>query len=314
MNRSGIQLLVIFLATSLLRVDAFAFAPQKDPLSGRIDRLVASMTVQSALTPTSHRKTPTVMIVGPGIRIENCANYPYHQQQTAVQGYTALAKDIREGLRIGIQAMAGHGPMGALHPYHRRQAIQLLDLLEDGQQKTFRCVEDKTFAYAVSKPPPKLFRQYQIAEVIRDIPYPGVAIDTYRLSGFLTRTHAPSTYRDFFKLNEQQIAEHLAGNPQRIEPLHRYQNLKALAFHEMVHWLGHAHTNLHPDVVDLYETCFFGGSDFIADQDSNRKFQLRACDILKDNELWDASKKQQARLWRTKGYDQLKLEMRTMYD
>ena len=291
---------------------ASAAVTEKRSISNRINKLLASFNTrpdQALLGKPAH-----TMVTGPGIRIENCKNYPYHNQRSPAQGYITLANDIREGLRIGLQAMIGNGPMGELHPYHKKQAVLLLEILESKQQKIFRCVEDKTFAYAVAKPPPELYEQYNNDKVIKDIPYPGVAIDTYRLSGFLTRKHEPSTYRDFFKLNDQQITEHLSGNPRRMEPLHRYKNLKALAFHEMIHWLGHAHTNIRPDVVDLYETCFFGGSDFISDADSNREFQQRACSILKDKELWDASDKQQARLWHKKAYDQLKPDMRKMYD
>ncbi len=291
---------------------AYAAVADHSTLSKRIDTLLASFTIQPA--SALQGKPAHSMVTGPGIRIENCKNYPYHKQRSPIEGYMTLANDIREGLRIGLQAMTGNGPMGKLHPYHRKQAILLLDLLESSQQKIFRCVEDKTFAYAVAKPPPELFAQYQNDKVIRDIPFPGVVIDTYRLSGFLTRKHEPSTYRDFFKLDDHQIAEHLAGNPQRMERLHRYNNLKALVFHEIVHWLGHAHTNMRPDVVDLYETCFFGGSDFISDAGSNMEFQQRACSILKDSKLWDANEKQQARLWRKQGYDQLKQDMRKMYD
>jgi hypothetical protein len=291
---------------------ASAAVTEKRSISNRINKLLASFNTrpdQALLGKPAH-----TMVTGPGIRIEHCKNYPYHNQRSPAQGYITLANDIREGLRIGLQAMIGNGPMGELHPYHKKQAVLLLEILESKQQKIFRCVEDKTFAYAVAKPPPELYEQYTNDKVIKNIPYPGVAIDTYRLSGFLTRKHEPSTYRDFFKLNDQQIAEHLSGNPRRMEPLHRYKNLKALAFHEMIHWLGHAHTNIRPDVVDLYETCFFGGSDFISDADSNREFQQRACSILKDKELWDAGEKRQARLWHKKAYDQLKLDMRKTYD
>jgi hypothetical protein len=312
MNKSAIQILIIVLTALAVKPYASAAELNDASLTSRIDRLLSSFNIQPNIAIQG--KPAHSMLTGSGIRIENCKNYPYHNQRSPAQGYIILANDIREGLRIGLQSLAGNGPMGPLHPYHHKQAALLLDILESSKQKVFRCVEDKTFAYAVAKPPPELFKEYDNDKVIRDIPYPGVAIDTYRLSGFLTRKHEPSIYRDFFKLDDHQIAEHLGGNPQRMERLHRYKNLKALVFHEMVHWLGHAHTNMRPDVVDLYEICFFGGSDFISDADSNRKFQQRACSVLQDSELWDADEKQQARLWHKKGYDQLKPDMRKMYD
>lgn len=312
MKKTGIRILMIILALLAVKPYVIASSSVYATLSSRIDRLLASFNTRSHI---AQQQSPvSSMVVGPDIRIENCNNYPYHNQTSPAQGYVTLANDIRQGLRVGLQCMVGKGPMGPLHPYHRKQAVLMLDILESRQQKTFRCVEDKTFAYAVAKAPPELVKLDDNDKLIRDIPYPGVAIDTYRLSGFLTRKHEPSTYRDFFKLDDHQIAEHLAGNPQRMQRLHRYNNRKELVFHEMVHWLGHAHTNMRPDVVDLYETCCFGGSDFISDPDSNQKFQIRACNILKDSELWDASEKQQTRLWRKKGYDQLKPDMRKMYD
>jgi hypothetical protein len=312
MNKSGIQILMIVLLVLVYKPYAGASVSNGVSISARIDRLLSSFNVQPHIAIQG--KPVRSMLTGPGIHIEDCKNYPYHNQRSPAQGYMELASDIRAGLRIGLHNLAGNGPMGPLHPYHTKQAVLLLDILESKQKKVFRCVEDQTFAYAIAKPPPEMFKQHENDKVIHDIAYPGVAIDTYRLSGFLTRKHEPSTYRDFFKLDDHQIAEHLGGKPQRMERLHRYKNLKALVFHEMVHWLGHAHTNMRPDVVDLYETCFFAGSDFIADPDNNRKFQQRACNILKDSELWDASEKRQARLWHTKGYDQLKQDMRKMYD
>lgn len=311
MKTTGLHILLIFFMA--ITMPSYARTTYNDDsVSDRIDRLLARLNNpphQSILGIPAHS-----MVVGSGIHIENCKNYPYHNQQSPTQGYQVLANDIRNGLRIGLQCMVGKGPMGKLHPYHKKQAEKLLDILENKQQKTFRCVEDKTFAYAIARPPPELFKQFINDKVIHDVPYPGVAIDTYRLSGFLTRKHEPGIYRDFFKLDDHQIAEHLAGKPQRMDRLHRYNNLKALVFHETIHWLGHAHTNMSPDVVDLYETCCFGGSDFISDQDSNKQFQQRACHILKDAELWDAGQKQQASLWRKKGYDQLKFDMRKLYD
>ena len=307
-----LQTMILSVTAMVSYVDVHASSEDIMPLSDRIDKLLETFTTQS-INSVQEKSVENSMMVS-SIRIENCSQYPYHNQTSPVQGYQSLASDIRNGLRIGLQCMVGNGPMGALHPYHKKQANRLLDILESKQTKTFRCVEDKTFAYAISRPPSALFDQLVSGKVLDDIPYPGIAIDTYRLGGFLTTKHQPGIYRDFFKLNDQQIAKHLGGYPQRMERLHRYKNLKALVFHETVHWLGHAHTNMSPDVVDLYETCCFGGSDFISDAGSNKEFQQRACNILKDDELWEADKSQQTHLWRKKGYDQLKLDMRRMYD
>ncbi len=312
MLRVGIKISFILMVTLAVKSVALADAVSDKSAASRIAKLLASFDLEPFIAQQGN-PAPGIT-VGPAIRIENCKNYPYHNQQSPMQGYVMLANDIREGLRIGLQCISGNGPAGPLHPYHNQQASLLLDILESNHQKTFRCVEDKTFAYAVAIAPPEQFKYYEHDQDISEISYPGVAIDTYRVSGFLSRKHEPSAYRDFFKLDEQQIAEHLAGNPKRMQRLHRYENRKELVFHEMVHWLGHAHTNMSPDVVDLYEACCFGGSDFISDENSNKSFQLRACNILKDTELWDANQKQQTRLWRKKAYDQLKPDMRNMYD
>ena len=76
----------------------------------------------------------------------------------------------------------------------------------------------------------------------------------------------------------------------------------------------HVHSSTYPDVVELYETCCFGGDDHIRDADTNRDFQQQACAILRDGELWEVNRYKQMRLWKYRGYDQLKRNMRAAYD
>ena len=73
------------------------------------------------------------------------------------------------------------------------------------------------------------------------------------------------------------------------------------------------HTNIDPDVTFLYETCCFGGSEYISDDQLNAGVQARACNILKDKELWSANPYKKMHLWQHKDYDQLKREMREYY-
>lgn len=248
------------------------------------------------------------------IRIENCQNYPYHHQKDPRRGFNQLAEDIQQGLKQGLQCLAGQREMGELHTYHQQQLLSLLDLLESDKSKTFRCVEDKMFAFAVANTRPVHNADYPQDAVINDLPFPAVVIDTYRISGYISARHERSVYRDFFKLDDTQITEHLSGNPQWLEGMHRYKNRAGLVFHEMLHWLGHEHTNTYPDVVFLYETCCFAGSDFIEDELKNKQLQQQACQILKDRELWEASRYKQMRLWRYKEYDQLKRSIHDEYD
>ena len=83
----------------------------------------------------------------------------------------------------------------------------------------------------------------------------------------------------------------------------------------MVHWLGHEHSAIYPDLAHLYETCCFGGSDYIDDAAANRDHQKTACAILKDDALWahGYSPYRQMRVWRLKGYDGFKTRMRADY-
>ena len=138
-------------------------------------------------------------------------------------------------------------------------------------------------------------------------------LDTFRLGGLLSQKFKPETYQLFFKLNQREIIQHLTGPPLRMQGIQRYENLPGLLFHEMIHWLGHVHSNIDPDVTFLYETCCFAGSEYINDEKANAEFQSRACDILKDEELWTAHPYKKMRLWHHKEYDQLKREMRDYY-
>ena len=92
-------------------------------------------------------------------------------------------------------------------------------------------------------------------------------------------------------------------------------DLPALLFHEMVHWLGHEHSAIYPDMAHLYETCCFGGSDYIDDPQQNARFQASACRILKDDDLWSNaySRYRQMRQWHFKDYGRLKIMMRDSY-
>ena len=84
---------------------------------------------------------------------------------------------------------------------------------------------------------------------------------------------------------EAQIVEHRHGQPIRAPSLHRFEDRSALLFHEVIHWLGHEHGAIHPDVTHLYETCCFGGSDYIRDEALNRAHQQTACAILREDDI-----------------------------
>lgn len=247
---------------------------------------------------------------GAAVAVVDCDDYPYHRIEAEAEQH--LVADLAEGIQQGLSCLSGQGPQGELHPYHRLQAERLLELLESPQLKTFRCVADRMFANAVAttnQPPAGDDR------LLRDVRHPSVLLDTFRIGGLLSTAHTESTYRDFFKLNDEQIREHLTGSPLRLDGNHRYQNMPALLFHELVHWLGHEHSAIYPDVTHLYETCCFGGSDYIDDAQVNQYFQAKACGVLRDAELWDRAHNsyQQMRFWHHKGYDQLKAEMRDQY-
>ena len=283
------------------------------PISQRIENITQDLDQQGRFELPLNSENKNTFLVGQNYRIENCRNYPYHNQSDARSGFMTLKNDLKQGLKKGLQCLAGMGETGSLHPYHERQLLGLLDILESRQTRTLRCVEDEMFAYAVARPPSD---QHQLEQnvAISNIAYPGLVIDTYRISGFISSKHEPSVYREFYKLDDRQINAQLNGKPQKLKGMHQYKNRSGLIFHEVVHWLGHEHTNTSPDVVFLYETCCFGGSDFISNEDSNRQFQQQACSILKDSELWEANNYQQMRLWKHKEYNQLKRSMREQYD
>lgn len=248
-------------------------------------------------------------------QIQDCGNYPYHDNPRAGLGERRLINDLRRGLRQGLYCLAGQSDAGRLHPFHENKAVALLKLLESPLPKTIRCVADESYAFAMARLPPQPENiNAGFDELAPDAPFPALVVDTYRISGFLSGKHEPPVYRDFFKMDERQIDAHLNGQPQRLRGMHRYRDRASLLFHEMTHWLGFTHGNLEPDVVTLYETCCFHGSDFIRDRAQNRRFQDQACEILRDAELWEASTYRQTRLWHYKGYDNFRREMSAAYD
>ena len=247
-----------------------------------------------------------------GLKIQDCRGYPSEEVRPLPDAHTELLEDLRSGLATGLRCLAGEGPMGRLHPYHEYQAHRLLSLFESDQPKTLRCVADEMFATAVATSPGQRDTSDPLARQLSLVEYPGVLIDTYRLGGLLSRKHNDETFRSFFHLSDQQIYEHRNGQPIRARRLHRFENRPALLFHEIIHWLGHEHGAIQPDVTHLYETCCFGGSDYIDDASLNRHYQQTACDILRDDELWSQgySPYKQMRIWHYKGYDELKKAMR----
>lgn len=248
-------------------------------------------------------------------RIQGCTNYPYHDNPRAGLGERRLLNDLRRGLRQGLYCLAGQSSAGRLHPFHENKAVALLKLLESPLPKTVRCVADESYAFAMARLPPRPDDLNQgFDKLAPDAPFPALVIDTYRISGFVTRKHEAPVYRDFFKMDERQIEQHLSGKPQRLRGMHRYRDRASLLFHEMTHWLGFTHGNLEPDVVTLYETCCFNGSDFIRNREQNARFRDQACEILRDAELWDATPYRQTRLWHYKGYNSFRQEMSQAYD
>lgn len=275
-------------------------------------RALTASQIQSANTPLATTSSPVIR----ALQIRHCEKYPYAETPDRKSGEDVLREDVRAGLQIGLQCLAGHGPMGALHPYHVTQAERLAALLASPQTKTLQCVEDAMFATAVATSPKGTRVDDPLYNVLHEVDYPAVVLDTFRLGGILSRRYDDQTYRAFFHLRDDQIYEHHNGQPLRPANLHRYENRPALLFHEMVHWLGHEHTAIYPDVTQLYETCCFGGSDYINNPERNREHQQTACSILKDDDLWRVHDQpyRQMRIWHHKGYNQLKTEMRNDYD
>jgi hypothetical protein len=269
-----------------------------------LDRLLASINLPDDTTES--------FFISESIAVSSCRYYPYHDNG-ATSGVKQLVSDLKAGLQQGLQCLSGQGQMGPLHPYHQRQAAKLIELLETPRLKLLQCVQDELFAYAIAASPQQRLSNQSVRERLKESPRLTILLDTYRIGGLLSQNFNTKAYHEFFKLNEKQITQHLMAKPLRMPGLHRYKNLPGLLFHEIVHWLGHTHSNIHPDLTFLYETCCFGGSEYIQDNNANADFQARACNILKDSELWEANRYQQTRLWHHKGYDQLKLEMRDYY-
>lgn len=250
------------------------------------------------------------------LTISGCQDYPYHLQtiEHQVPGIIKLKKDLSEGLQQGLSCLAGTNPrVGQLHRFHQRQGEKLQALLTNEQPKSIQCVKDELFAYAMASSPRQQLASPVLKKRLDNSVDLTILLDTYRIGGLLSTKFKPATYKNFFKMNQQQIDEHLTGKPLRMKGLHRYKNLPALLFHETVHWLGHEHSNITPDVTFLYETCCFGGSEYIEDEKLNSKFQTRACNILRDDELWSSADKLKTKLWKKKGYRKLKTEMRKFY-
>lgn len=249
------------------------------------------------------------------LRIEHCGGYPYEARRDAATAHAELLDDLRDGLATGLSCLAGNSAAGRLHPYHEYQAHRLLNLFEHDQTKTLRCVSDEMFATAVATGPNPLEADDPLVQQLKRVTYPAIVLDTYRLGGLLSRTHDDETFRAFFHLNDAQILEHRYGLPIRAKNLHRFKNRPALLFHEVVHWLGHQHSAIRPDMAHLYETCCFGGSDYIDDGALNRGHQQTACNILRDDELWtdSFSPYRRMRIWHHKGYDEFKKTMRDDY-
>lgn len=284
-------------------------------LSGEIDALTGALT--AALASPIRRGRGDALFDG-GIDVRDCADYPYGESGSAAPAQPAslLVGDLVAGLETGLRCLVGAGPAGPLHDYHAHQARRLLSLLRSDRTKTFRCIADDMFATAVATGPDGVKANDPLYGQLRDLPFPGVLLDTYRLGGILSQRHDDRTYREFFRLAEAEIVEHRNGNPLRPASLHRYRNRPALLFHETVHWLGHEHSALYPDVTHLYETCCFGGGEYISDAAVASSHQAAACDVLRDAELWDSAhnRYRQMRIWHAKGYDELKLRMRADYD
>lgn len=293
--------LIAFFITSASHANPDTEAQPVTPLQ----KLLASIQV-----PATNQKTVSLTQT---IAVTDCEEYPYHSRDQ-FSGVKRLVSDLKAGLKQGLQCLAGQGPMGQLHSYHSNQASRLIQLLAGKQQKSLQCVKDELFAYAMAASPQQRLSNEALIERMNNSPRLSIFLDTYRIGGLLSQKFDTETYQRFFKLNQQQIAQHLTGKPLKMKGLHRYRNLPGLLFHEIVHWLGHEHSGLYPDITFLYETCCFGGSDFIQDDEVNAGFQLRACNILKDDTLWSSNHYQQMRLWYHKEYDQLKREVRDAYE
>ncbi len=280
-------------------------------LGERTDRLLTRMIAAQPVSVTTGHHA----LSDPAISVRSCSTYPYGETQAPDDAARQLIDDLTDGLRTGLRCMSGLGPMGRLHQFHEYQAHRLLGLFESPQTKSFQCVDDVMFATAVATSPDGLSADDPLYAQLRKVTHPAVILDTFRLGGLLSRRFDDETYRNFFHLADDQIYEHRNGQPLRADSLHRYQDRAALLFHEVVHWLGHQHSAIYPDLAHLYETCCFGGSDYIDDDAANRGHQKTACAILKDDSLWahGHSRYRQMRVWHLKGYDDFKTRMRADY-
>lgn len=302
---------ILFLGMAAVGWPALAETPSQTALSERTRTLLANLDANALAAGSGGAQ----ILPAANVQIRRCRGYPYHEGTDALNGARTLLSDLRKGLQTGLQCLAGQGPMGRLHPYHEQQAARLLTLFEDSRVKTLTCVEDAMFATAVASSPRGTGVDDPLYTVLREVDHPAIVLDTYRLGGFLSRRFDDETYRSFFHLADAQIIEHRNGQPLRPANLHRFADRPALLFHETVHWLGHEHSALYPDLALLYETCCFGGSDYIDDPVRNRAHQLTACAILRDGQLWSNGDRPsvQMHLWHDKGYDTLKPQMRADY-
>lgn len=299
----------LLLTVSLAQAAAGDFVPLHERSVALFERLETTPLVAGT-------EAGEFVAAAAGLRIRQCGGYPYHERHAPLAGARALREDLVAGLRTGLACLAGAGPAGRLHPYHEYQAARLLDLFEERREKTFQCIEDRMFATAVATSPQGLPADDPLRAQLSQVDHPAVLLDTFRLGGILSRRHDDETYRTFFGLAEEQILEHRSGQPLRPASLHRYRDRPALLFHEVVHWLGHQHSAFRPDLTHLYETCCFGGSDYISDPEVNAAHQETACAILRDDELWSTSYHpyKQMRIWHSKGHNRLKARMRADYD
>ncbi len=304
----------LFCGVGLLAVCwcGLAQAQEFTSLADRSQAVLAALDADALIVTSAEERSLDSL----SLHLQQCRNYPYSETASGVHGSRILIADLRQGLETGMRCLSGDGPMGRLHSYHEYQAHRLLLLFEARQAKTVKCVEDAMFATAVATGPRGSSIEDPLYRQLRTVEHPAIVIDTYRLGGVLSRQFDDETYRSFFHLADSQIIEHRHGQPLRPANLHRYKNRSGLLFHEVIHWLGHEHSALYPDLAHLYETCCFAGSDYIGDARRNREHQETACDILRDDELWSSSHRpyRQMRLWHLKGYDAFKGRMRADYD
>jgi len=305
-NSSGMLLKLLFGVGFLLLADLLqANDIYRLELLQQLNKFIASLDsghIDKRITHTS--------FITHSLSVSQCAKYPYHGEGHGVE---RLISNLSAGVQQGVSCLAGQSPAGHLHEFHEKKAGELLAILNSDQPKSLQCVSDELFAYAMAVSPHQQVSSIELKKKISNSPQLTIFLDTFRIGGLLSKGFDEKTYQEFFKLSENQITEHLTSQPLRMKGLHRFRNLSALLFHETVHWLGVTHTNQGPDLTFLYETCCFGGSDFIASDALNSGFQTAACNILKDDELWSAQPGQQKKIWKDKGYRKLKTTMRQFY-